>query len=152
SATACASASASAAALRTFGMTKRRASWSAIAPISSASPAPRTPRTSGAATMLATAAATDAAANAARAMRARRIRRVVMRKSGDMRALSVFRIMLARERQLWPFLRALDRRAVVRADHAPVQLGAQLLGDHIGVDRVADDLRADEDDQLGARG
>src|SRR5207248_5771205 len=95
------------------------------------------PRASGAATMLASAAATDTMANAVRAMRTRRIRRAVMPAS-------------PRERQLRPFLRALDRRAVVRPDQPPVHLGAQLLGDHVGVDRVADDLRADEDDQLGA--
>src|SRR5215510_6361747 len=88
--------------------------------------------------MLAIAAASVAPPKAARAMRARRIARGAV-----MRALP-------RERQWRPFVRALDRRAVVRAEQAPVHPGAQVLCDHVGVDRVADDVRADEDDQLGA--
>src|SRR5580704_18560627 len=38
----------------------------------------------------------------------------------------------------------------VASDLVAVELGAQFLGHHVGIDGIADHGRADEDDQLGA--
>src|SRR5580658_376613 len=46
--------------------------------------------------------------------------------------------------------RSIMQAGEVSSDLVAIQLGAQLLGHHVGIDGIADDGRADEDDKLSA--
>src|SRR5580692_9640443 len=107
------------------GTMKWRMSLNAIASISSASAAPNTPRQSGLAAKLKPAASAP-----------------IKTMSSPLPRTGV------------PASRTEDgsimQAGEVSSDLVAVQLGAQLLGHHVGIDGIVDHGRADEDDQLGA--
>src|SRR4051794_13090605 len=115
-------------------MMSQRASMTAIASINSASAAPSAPGSPGAALMLAATAQTPSSA------RAQTLSVRTLAPEGEAKP----EICIKTAPRL---LRTVDR---LRRAETAAQLGAQLLGDAHRVDAVADDLRPDEDDQLGA--
>src|SRR4029077_20616925 len=123
--------SAKPAAESSFGMMNQRASIAGIAIPISASAAPRVPGSPGATITLTTQAAT--AARATMQTASGRSRHTVRRSTTEMRGIGLF-----------------PQEARIGRAETPLQLGAHLLGDAHRIDAVADDLRADEDDQLGA--
>src|SRR5947207_11957006 len=111
-------------------MTKSRASITAIAIMISASAAPNQLGSPGAAMRLTTHAATAAATTPHAA--SGRSRQPARRSPTEIGDISLF----------------LHEARIGGAD-PPLQLGAHLLGDAHRIDAVANDLRSDEDDQLG---
>src|SRR5262249_59393484 len=133
--TACASAKANATALSSLGMIRRRASTIAIASMTSASRAPTAPRRPGSANRLAAALAIATQAIGAWAW----IRGCTT--IGSRACLIVMSSQLRSQRTAWR----------LGAGGSP-QLRTQFLGHEVRIDTVANDLRPDEDDELGADG
>src|SRR5262245_8415483 len=137
---------AKATALSSFGIRNRCASMIAMAAMTTARPAPSQPRRSGA---MQTLAATAAMA------RPGVVRSVVLRSAQE-RCRAASNLSVVRTKSIPASVRdagsaklSRQRAARRRRTGGSAHFRPQLLGDEMRVDVVADDLRADEDDQLG---
>src|SRR6266853_2581257 len=147
-----------AAAVNPSGMMKRRASTAAIAAMSAARPAPAIPRKSGARTRLAAALPAPAAANAAvSAVRMAAAARKTTARHRPGNCGDRVKFIHAPNGEINQFRGSAESTNLRRGRNlrrnnrdGAAQLGPQLLGDKMRVDGVANDLRADENDELGA--